>query len=583
MRYFASIICSREDNQRALSLKHELETFVVPLQIRRNHPGLPQRLAPICYDYSDTSMGPSLFRDRVQLLQESKYLIVICSSKTYWAEWLMREVHAFISGKRDVNVILYIIDEAFNNTFPDEWSLYTIGGVVDAYRLGESESVKRVAEIMLGLGEGSLNCENKRCSFFKQISRLIGKFSKVGSDTVNTLKSERSIPADSQRKDELPVVYTDVENNTFHKSSEGERQYDINTSTLIIRFGNLLNSDAEVIVSSDDNELSMGGGVSGAILVNGGKVILDDARKNVPAQLGDVIITTAGKLSQKYVFHCVTIDYSDGQRKTSEDKGLQEYIIRRSVDKCLRMMPLLGIESIAFPAIGAGVAHFSLEEVAISMAEIIIDFLYTTSKKYQIEIYLYDRINQKRIMDYLVFFENVAKCIDNHKRQKPSISEKEELPSVIMTEASMSKPCGKMAASSPHDEHKVFVSYSRDNVEIVRLFCEQMDELSISYWIDINGKYSGNNFKEVLVDAIDSSQVMLFLSSSESNQSPFVIKEISLAVAGNKPILPIKLDDAPYAKSIRFDLSDIDWIEYSKDKSNEAMEKFRYCLQLYLK
>ncbi|MBQ3709917.1 MAG: hypothetical protein II887_04355 [Bacteroidales bacterium] len=46
--------------------------------------------------------------------------------------------------------------------------------------------------------------------------------------------------------------------------------------------------------------------------------------------------------------------------------------------------------------------------------------------------------------------------------------------------------------------------------------------------------------------------------------------------------LPIKLDDAPYAKSIRFDLSDIDWIEFSKNKSEEAMEKFRYCLQLYL-
>ena len=194
------------------------------------------------------------------------------------------------------------------------------------------------------------------------------------------------------------------------------KEYHINNSTIKIIFGNILDSRADVIVSSDDNELSMGGGVSGAILVNGGEIILDDARKNIPAQLGDVIITTAGKLSQKYIFHCITINYADGQRNASEDKGLQEYIIRRSVDKCLRMMPLLGIESIAFPAIGAGVAHFSLEEVAISMADLITDFLYTTSKQYQIEIYLYDRFYQRGVVDFLVFFENVAKCIDNHKK-----------------------------------------------------------------------------------------------------------------------------------------------------------------------
>lgn len=384
---------------------------------------------------------------------------------------------------------------------------------------------------------------------------------------------------------EKQIVRDNITGKTqYHNPSEGERQYKVNSSTLTIRFGNILDSDAEIIVSSDDNELSMGGGVSGAILVNGGEVILDDARKNIPAQLGDVVITTAGKLSQKYIFHCVTIDYADGQRKASEDKGLQEYIIRRSVDKCLRMMPLLGIDSIAFPAIGAGVAHFSLEEVAISMADIITDFLYTTSKQYQIEIYLYDRFHQKGVMDFIVFFENVAKSIDNHKNQKINMLnlEIEEPSPVTMSETPKTRPFGKMAASSPNDEHKVFVSYSRDNIEIARLFCEQMDNMGVSYWIDVNGKYSGNNFKEVLVDAIESSQVMLFLSSQESNQSPFVIKEISLAVSDNKTILPIKLDDAPYAKSIRFDLSDIDWIEFSKDKCEEAMEKFRYCLQLYL-
>lgn len=44
------------------------------------------------------------------------------------------------------------------------------------------------------------------------------------------------------------------------------RQYIFNKSTLTVKFGNILESQSEVIVSSDDCYLSMGGGVSRAIL-----------------------------------------------------------------------------------------------------------------------------------------------------------------------------------------------------------------------------------------------------------------------------------------------------------------------------
>ena len=165
----------------------------------------------------------------------------------------------------------------------------------------------------------------------------------------------------------------------------GERKYSINTSVLTIRFGDILQSNAEVIVSSDDNGISMGGGVSGTILYNGGMEIFNDVQKNVPAQLGDVIVSTAGRLPYKHVFHCITIGDTTGYGDTSENRGVQDYVIRRSVDKCLRMMPMLGIKSIAFPAIGTGTAGFSLEEVATSMTDVITDFLYATNKQYNVE------------------------------------------------------------------------------------------------------------------------------------------------------------------------------------------------------
>lgn len=87
------------------------------------------------------------------------------------------------------------------------------------------------------------------------------------------------------------------------------RQYIFNKSRLTVKFGNILESLAEVIVSSDDCYVSMGGGVSRAILKEGGSCIKSDAQKMVPVPLGDVIVTTAGNLEhQKYVYHCITID-----------------------------------------------------------------------------------------------------------------------------------------------------------------------------------------------------------------------------------------------------------------------------------
>lgn len=64
------------------------------------------------------------------------------------------------------------------------------------------------------------------------------------------------------------------------------RQYLFNSSTLTVKFGNILDTKAEIIVSSDDCDITMGGGVSGAILRAGGDTIIKDAQKMCPASLG---------------------------------------------------------------------------------------------------------------------------------------------------------------------------------------------------------------------------------------------------------------------------------------------------------
>ena len=103
---------------------------------------------------------------------------------------------------------------------------------------------------------------------------------------------------------------------------ERSKEYYINNSTVKIVFGNILDSQAEVIVNSSGSKMTMGGGLTKAIREAGGEVIREDAQTKLPVNVGDAVVTTAGRLRQKYVFHCITIDKSHDHSNTPD--GISE-------------------------------------------------------------------------------------------------------------------------------------------------------------------------------------------------------------------------------------------------------------------
>ena len=240
------------------------------------------------------------------------------------------------------------------------------------------------------------------------------------------------------------------------------------------------------------------------------------------------------------------------------------------------------MESIAFPSIGAGLAKFPIEDVAASMVEIITHFLYTTNNRYKVELYLYDRYKKMTFMDYMVFFENVATNIKLLQlKLSPSVHQNTVIDIGVLDSLNQ-KVKGQMAVLSPTDEHKVFVSYSRKDMEKAREFCKQMDDNKISYWIDIEGRFHCEDFREIIVDAIESSKLVLFLSSENSNASIYVQNEISYAISAKIKVLPVHLDDSPYAKCLRLDLTNKQWIDYYSNPKERIID-FTNTLKLIFK
>ena len=331
-----------------------------------------------------------------------------------------------------------------------------------------------------------------------------------------------------------------------------ERTYKYNNSEITIKFGNILSSEAEVIVSSDDCFISMGGGVSRSIRKKEGTgAIEDDSEKKVPARLGDVVVTTAGTLRQKFIFHAITIGFVNNTHlKGLPLEQIHDYIIKNTVSKCLNLMRYLNVTSIAFPTIGGGTANIPYKRIAKVMSESMADFFKRTSVVYKIELYIYTGSEQPNIMNYIEFFEQFASNM--------VLSSGYDSTAVLKTEKNS-------------DDYDVFISYSRLDSVIADELANALKAKGVKCWIDRSGQYSGKNYKSVIVDKIRHSSIVMFISSQNSNESENVIKEISVAVELKKPIIPVKIDNTPYADSITYDLTGIDYIDYAMD--NDILEQ----------
>jgi O-acetyl-ADP-ribose deacetylase (regulator of RNase III) len=124
---------------------------------------------------------------------------------------------------------------------------------------------------------------------------------------------------------------------------------------IVIRQGDLTEMDTDAIVNAANNDLILGAGVAGAIRRKGGGEIQRecDAIGSIP--VGYAAITTGGKLKAKYVIHAASMQL--GGPTTAET-------LRHSTAHALRIAADRGLKTVAFPAVGTGIAGFPMKECA---------------------------------------------------------------------------------------------------------------------------------------------------------------------------------------------------------------------------
>jgi len=124
--------------------------------------------------------------------------------------------------------------------------------------------------------------------------------------------------------------------------------------------GDLTEETTDAIVNAANNDLILGGGVAGAIARRGGAEIQRECSAHGPIGVGDAAITHGGRLRAAWVIHAASMRL--GGRTTAEN-------LRGSIRRSLELAAEKSLRSIAFPAVGTGIAGFPLADCARLMLE----------------------------------------------------------------------------------------------------------------------------------------------------------------------------------------------------------------------
>jgi O-acetyl-ADP-ribose deacetylase len=132
----------------------------------------------------------------------------------------------------------------------------------------------------------------------------------------------------------------------------------------------------DAIVNAANTDLVLGGGVAGAIRRKGGDVIDREARARGPLRLGEAVATTAGSLPNKAVIHAAVMGYRTEDERVPKRSGslTSAEIIYNATQSSLRVATELKLKSLAFPALGTGVAGFPTGECAEVMIRAVREF-----------------------------------------------------------------------------------------------------------------------------------------------------------------------------------------------------------------
>lgn len=153
--YLAFISYSHKDKEYAKWLHEKLESFRVPVYLQEKRTDLPEYVRPIFRDETDLELG-ALTENIHRALENSRFLIVICSPNSQASDYVNDEINFFlrVAVSNKDKILPFIVDgEPYSEKecFPDALKKNTELLAANINELGRDYAAVKIIAKMLGL------------------------------------------------------------------------------------------------------------------------------------------------------------------------------------------------------------------------------------------------------------------------------------------------------------------------------------------------------------------------------------------------------------------------------------------------
>lgn len=129
---------------------------------------------------------------------------------------------------------------------------------------------------------------------------------------------------------------------------------------IVLVEGDITEQDVDAVVNAANSGLMGGGGVDGAILQAGGRRQLEARRalrdRIGPLRTGQAAASDAGDMACRHVIHVVGPVWSDSHDRSD--------LLASCYREALRVADELGVKTVAFPAVSAGIYGWPIDSAA---------------------------------------------------------------------------------------------------------------------------------------------------------------------------------------------------------------------------
>lgn len=114
---------------------------------------------------------------------------------------------------------------------------------------------------------------------------------------------------------------------------------------------------------------------------------------------------------------------------------------------------------------------------------------------------------------------------------------------------------------TPGKKHDIFICSAKEDNGIALAMCKFLEAQGLACWIASRDIQAGKDYARSIIDAIQSSSVLVVVLSEQANLSNHVRIEVERAFTHNINILPFRVQDVQPQQSLEYFLSSYHWLD----------------------